>query len=134
RQAVFWAFPYEQFAEYYRGYAELPTSVIDSSYPGADPMQPLQQDLDRARELLAEAGYPEGGFTLEFDYDQGSEEKGQAALLYQAALAELGIELVINSIPGATFFDKGRNPETAAHFNPHYEAPETPDPFQWIQK
>ena len=134
RRALKAAFPYAAFESFYGGFAKPPTGVFADSYPNVRQRPPLVQDLDLARELLAKAGYPDGGFTLRFDFEVGVEEKNQAALLFQAALAELGIALEINPIPGGTYVEQSRNPETSANFNAHFEAPETPDPFQWITK
>lgn len=135
RQALLAAFPYERFQQYYRGYARAPSGPFSKAYPSTNQsLLPLKQNLPKAKELLARAGYPNGGFKLDYDYDQGAEEKRQAALLYQAALKELGIELVINALPGAVRSEKMFKAETAGHFNVHYEAPETSDPFQWIKK
>jgi peptide/nickel transport system substrate-binding protein len=134
RQAMLYAYPYEQLLSYYRGHGRPGSSALSADYPGHDPNLPvLAQDLDKARELLAEAGYPNGGFTLFADYFEGDEEKRQQELVFQGALAELGIDLEITPVPVAALFEKGLNPETSSHFNAHFEAVEH-DPFAWIQK
>lgn len=136
RQAMLAAFPYERMQSYYQGYASRPIGVLASNYPGVDASaySPVKQDLNKARSLLKRAGHPKGGFTLQYYFDQGSEEKNHAGLLFQGALKELGIKLKVTGVPGATWFTQGSNAKTAGHFNPHYEAAETPDPFQWINK
>jgi peptide/nickel transport system substrate-binding protein len=135
RQAMVLAFPYERFQEFYQGYSEIPTNVLSKNYPGSDQsLPPLKQDLARAKELLTEAGYPDGGFTLTYTTVEGLEDERQAALLYQDALKGLGVTLEIKSLPFGTYFEQGQSADTAPTFNPHYEAPETADPFQWFQK
>lgn len=135
RQAMVYAFPYEKFQEFYQGYSEIPTSVLSKNYPGSDSaLQPLKQDLDKAKELLKEAGHPDGGFTVTYTAVEGLEDQRQAALLYQDALKQIGVTLEIKTLPFGTYFEQGQKAETAATFNPHYEAPETADPFQWFKK
>lgn len=135
REAMLYAFPYEKFQEFYQGYSEVPTSVLSKNYPGSDPsLQPMKQDLAKAKELLTEAGHPDGGFTLTYTAVEGLEDQKQAALLFQDALKQLGVTLEIKTLPFGTYFEQGQKAETAATFNPHYEAPETADPFQWFQK
>lgn len=135
RQAMVYAFPYERFQEFYQGYSEIPTSVLSKNYPGSDPsLQPYKQDLAKAKQLLTEAGHPNGGFTLTYTTVEGLEDEKQAALLFQDALKQLGVTLEIKTLPFGTYFEQGRNKDTAPTFNPHYEAPETADPFQWFQK
>lgn len=135
REAMVYAFPYEQFQEFYQGYSEVPHHVLSHNYPGSDPsFGPLTQDLDKARQLLAEAGYPDGGFTVTMTAVEGLEDERQAALLFQDALAKIGVTLEVQVLPFGTYFEAGQNPDTAATFNPHYEAPETGDPFEWLHK
>ncbi|MCB9077861.1 MAG: ABC transporter substrate-binding protein [Anaerolineaceae bacterium] len=135
RQAMVLAFPYEQFQNFYQGYSEIPRNVLSNHYPGADQSyEPLQQDLDRAKALLAEAGYSDGGFTVTMTAVEGLEDQRQAALLYQAALAQIGVTLEVQVLPFSVYFEQGQDPDTAATFNPQHEAPETADPFQWFDK
>lgn len=135
REALRLAFPYERFQEFYQGYSEVPRNILSHNYPGSDPSYaPLQQDLERAAELLSEAGYPDGGFTVSMTASEGLEDQRQAALLFQDALSEIGVTLDVQVLPFGTYFEQGQNPDTAATFNPHYEAPETADPFQWFEK
>lgn len=58
---------------------------------------PYDRDLDRARELLAEAGY-EDGFTMEIMPAVGFDETIRGAQVVQQQLAEVGIEVVIGAV------------------------------------
>ena len=73
------------------GNAEVANSYINpvGKYYDADLPYP-EQDIDRAKELLAEAGYPDG---FEFDYlvVSGNSENEQIATVAKEQLAEAGI-------------------------------------------
>ena len=72
-------------------------------------------DLDKAKELLAEAGYPDGGFSLEFYYQPGFVEHRRLAEMYQKDLSELGIELEIYEKPWGTLGEMYNSSDTAPH-------------------
>lgn len=136
RQAMIAAFPYAQMRQFYQGYAQAPRNVLSPSYPGAEKFPVLQQNLNRAKQLLADAGYPEGkGLkTLRYVAVQGLEDERQAGLLLQSALSKIGVELKIDVLPFGTFLAQAQNVNTAPDFSPGYEAPETNDAFQWFTK
>jgi len=51
----------------------------------------VKQDMAKAKALLAEAGYPNGGFTLKLAYVGIGEQDQRTAVMFQSNLAELGI-------------------------------------------
>ena len=57
-------------------------------------------DLDRAKELLAEAGYPEGFETTVVTISDASELRGMAQII-QADLAKIGVTMEINDVSSA---------------------------------
>jgi peptide/nickel transport system substrate-binding protein len=134
RQALVDAFPYSQMQSFYQGHSVIPGSVLSASYPGAEVFPPLHQNLAAAKQLLAQAGYPHGGFTLRTVAVQGLGDERQAALLEQSALAGLGVQLQIQVLPFATFLKQAENASTAPDISFGYEAPETDDPFEWFDK
>lgn len=71
------------------GYGLLPPSIFPIGLAGVDPADALPQDLDRARELLAEAGY-EDGFEATLSYPTSSVWDIVAAKV-ASDLAEIGI-------------------------------------------
>ncbi len=94
RKACAYAFPYEDKLKYVDlGFATLATDVIPSTMWGANQKSPYYYDLDKAKEYLAAAGKPNGGFTLEFAYSAGSESWKKIAEMYKAELAKIGITL-----------------------------------------
>jgi ABC-type transport system substrate-binding protein len=67
----------------------------NSEYFNADYSDYYEQDLDKARELLAEAGYPDG-FTATMLSSSQYDFHENTAISVQADLAQIGIELEMN--------------------------------------
>ena len=55
------------------------------------------QDLTKAKELLAKAGYPKGGFTLHLTYASENEAEARFVPLLKDAYAKLGVTLKVTS-------------------------------------
>ncbi len=136
RQAIVAAFPYADMREFYQGFATDPSNLLPGSYPGAKEFPPLEQDLDKAKSLLAEAGFGPGKKQLKLRYVafQGLEDTRQAGLLLQDALAKIDAKLELDVLPFPTFFQQVQDVKTAPDISPGYEAPETNDPFFWMRK
>ncbi|MFN8473019.1 MAG: ABC transporter substrate-binding protein [Anaerolineae bacterium] len=97
REAISYAFDYKGFIDgVYLGHAEQPQGVMAKSAPFHDNNLPVRQkDLAKAKQLLAEAGYPNGGFDLEYVAVQGDPPEKGAGLILQEGLKELGINLKV---------------------------------------
>ncbi|MGH2388500.1 MAG: ABC transporter substrate-binding protein [Chloroflexota bacterium] len=102
RQALSYAFPYDAMIQgVLRGYAGRAYGPLGSSVLGYDPgMFHYTTDLGKARALLAKAGV-KAGTTLTFDYSV--DQLGQAGLLLQAQLAQLGITLKVEHLDESAF-------------------------------
>src|SRR5262249_10937680 len=93
RQAIAYAIPYDQILEdVYQGTALRAQTVgiwIENSFPDSSP---YEYDLDKAKELLAESGYPDG-FTVNLLYSLANPgpENEQVAVLIADSLKDLGI-------------------------------------------
>jgi peptide/nickel transport system substrate-binding protein len=106
RQAVAYAVPYEKImdnAMYKRAYkmwGNKDNKAHALSWPQATG---YKTDIAKARQLMKEAG-AEAGFetTLSFDLGQGTVSE-PACLLIQEALAQIGIKVTVNKIPGANW-------------------------------
>ena len=70
-------------------------------FPEFDDRYPF--DLDMARQLLAEAGYPDGGFTLRAIMPSSDPSYESVAVIHQADLAELGIDMEIQVLDSTTY-------------------------------
>jgi peptide/nickel transport system substrate-binding protein len=70
----------------------------------------LPHDRERARRLLAEAGYPQG-FSVPLDCPVGTYDEACQAVA--AMLAQVGIRAQLNLLPNAVFSQRVRRQETA---------------------
>ncbi|MCR9122750.1 MAG: ABC transporter substrate-binding protein [Phyllobacteriaceae bacterium] len=104
RRAICHAFDHDTYIEQVTlGTADKPTSVFPSLLQGVGSGSRLMPfDLDRARQLLDEAGIAQGTeLTLAYYSGFGDVE----AQLLQAWLAEIGIELVLQEMSFSAFID-----------------------------
>ena len=115
RQAIAFALPYDRIIrDGYFGQARRWLGQIPSTYPGYhQPDTQFTFDLDRAKALLAEAGFPNGEgldqFGEAFDLAYVSEKEsamGPIATLIRTALAEIGIDVRLNPIPQTQYGDR----------------------------
>jgi peptide/nickel transport system substrate-binding protein len=117
RQAISYGFDYETWVtDVMRGKAQQARGPIPSNFVGFNPDTPqYTYDPDRARELLAEAGYPDGGFTIDYTYETGYFWKRPLGELFQANMADLGITVDIQELSPSAWYELLSNPETANH-------------------
>jgi peptide/nickel transport system substrate-binding protein len=97
RKAIAMAFDYKGFIDgVYLGHATQPQGVMARNVPFHDDALPmLQQDIAGAKQLLAEAGFPNGGFDLEYVAVSNDPPERGAGLVLQEALKQLGINLKV---------------------------------------
>ena len=101
RQAIAWSVPYQDMFEavlYSRGNPMFggPAEVTSTQWPS--PL-PYTQDLDKAKALLAEAGFP-NGFETTFSIDANDVVVAEpVAILMQEALGKIGIKVTIDKVP-----------------------------------
>ena len=115
REAIAYAIPYNKIIDnVFFGEATKYNGVMPSFYPGYHQVGfERKQDLDKARALLAEAGFPGGKgleeFAENFQLTYTSEKEnilGPAATIIQTELKKIGIPVVLNPIPQSQFSDR----------------------------
>ena len=73
--------------------------------PASAPIHPPAQDIARAKQLLAEAGLPDG-FQTEFQYPAAPEWIGTASQVYAQQAREIGVEIKLVPMPADAYYAK----------------------------
>ena len=119
RQAIAYALPYEQMFEaalFRRGqplFGGRANEADGTAFP-----QPLgyTTNLDRAKQLLTEAGFP-NGFETTFSFELSLATVAEpVSLLVQEALGKIGIRVTINKVPGGQLGTLLQNKEVPFFF------------------
>ena len=127
RQAMNFALPREEILRtVYQGLADKQTGCIPKIYPNfTDQFWRYDTDLDKAKALLVEAGLKDG-FKSTLSYNAGDPVQEPIAIIYQTALRKIGVEIVLNKVPAATFYDFVTKREQPLIF--YVDSPWVPDP------
>jgi peptide/nickel transport system substrate-binding protein len=104
RQAISYAVPYKTIlSQVLQGYGRQLTSPIPFGTPThTDKYFVYNTNVDKAKQLLKEAGYP-NGFNITLDVASGVDEGQETAVWVQQALGQIGIKVQIQQLPGANF-------------------------------
>lgn len=114
RQAIAYAIPYDQIIQNgYFGQASQWSGVVPSGYPGYKGTVEFSYNPDKARELLAEAGYADGkglqaleeAFRLSYVAEKES-TLGPIVNIIQSALRDVGIPASLDPIPQTQYGDR----------------------------
>lgn len=110
RQAMNYAIDEEQFANVVKsGYASSLDSIIPPSNSYYEAQTPYSYDLDKAKELMEEAGVADG-FTVSIWGDDSSENK-RAMQFIEQQLENINIEVEVEQFERGTLDDKIYSPE-----------------------
>jgi peptide/nickel transport system substrate-binding protein len=129
RQAVAYAIPYKKIMDavmFGRGEPMFggPANIATTDWPQPSP---YTTDLAKAKQLLAEAGVPEG-FETTLSFDLGfAVVQEPLCVLTQESLAQIGIKATLNKVPGANWrseFSKKTLPLSANAFGGWLNFPE----------
>jgi peptide/nickel transport system substrate-binding protein len=95
RKAISHLWNHDTYSALRRGLAPRSEGPSPAIVMGADyrPNLVYRYDPERARKLLAEAGYPQGGFTLTFLLQKGDEPKRTQFEVLQSDLKKVGIRM-----------------------------------------
>jgi peptide/nickel transport system substrate-binding protein len=99
----------------------------------SDTVTQYHQDLDKAKQLLTEAGHADGGFTLKYTYVAGDLSEQQVGELWRADLATLGITLDLQGLAWEAQWDLAKNdPKTAQEVFAFYWWPDYVTPYSFL--
>jgi peptide/nickel transport system substrate-binding protein len=122
RKALAMAVDYDYHIEVaLAGYGQRARGPLSSALPyHNDEIEFVPYDLEAAKALLADAGYPDGGFTLKVAYESAQAEKQRAMEMLQANWGELGVEIepigVDYMAQEAMQQDEGSEPDVYLHY------------------
>src|SRR3954469_20033629 len=104
RQAMCWAFPYDDAIEgVFRGYGKRAVGGVAELVAGFDPDTfRYSTDLDKAKDLLGKAGLAEGS-EINLTIETGYEDVKATAQLFQQNLSQIGVNLSIEEVDLTTF-------------------------------
>ncbi len=134
RKALAYAIPYDRIVEEAgMGYAERAWSYIPPGMLGYEKVFTYEQDLEKAKELLAKAGYPNGGFKLLLTYTAGDDYERRAAEIMKDAFSKLGIDLEIQPMPWEQQWELAKSdPEKAQDILIFYWWPTLLSPYDFL--
>ncbi|MBI4278470.1 MAG: ABC transporter substrate-binding protein [Armatimonadetes bacterium] len=132
RQAICYAFDYDAcLNDIYMGFGEMGGRgpIPRTLWPFVRDLPPYKYDLNKAKRLLAEAGYPNGGFTLNCIM-MDVEERRRMVELLQAGLKKLNINLTARYVTWpVNAAEMGKPPtEKPFHVSGYLAWPSYPDP------
>lgn len=99
RQALSYAMPYKDIISVgAQGYGiQSHGPVPDGIFPYSADVPQYSQDLDKARQLLADAGHPGGRFDLTLTYASENAAEGRFVPLIKDALAKIGVNVKVKA-------------------------------------
>jgi peptide/nickel transport system substrate-binding protein len=105
RQAVAYSTPYQTIIdEVYKGQASKAPGIIPAGMPTSE-ASPYVENLDKAKSLLEQAGFPDGKGLPEIKLTTRTGDEGwqRIAILEQAALKRIGIDLKMEPLAYAAY-------------------------------
>lgn len=120
RRALMYAVPYETILEKaIYGHGRLARSIIPSDFPTSDQdYWPYETDPEKAKALLAKAGI--NGLDVELAVRLSIPEDLEAATWIQSAFSEIGVNVTINKMTDAQYYDKLNKHELAMFIHDWY--------------
>ena len=104
RRAIAYAVPYDDLIENVMyGFASRATSPVPTLTAYHKDVYPYDYNPDKARELLAEAGYEPGEITLTLSYRLDNPDEESLAIYLKDALEDVGINVEIDKVASSRF-------------------------------
>ena len=135
RQALSYSFPYQQIIEGVMGDRAVQShgTIPAGMWGHGEDLFQYSYDLDKAGELLTEAGYPDGGFDLVYTFATGDLAEQTAGEMWKAELDKLGINLEVQGMTWEAQWALGQSdPENAQDIFVMYWWPDYVSPISWL--
>ncbi|PYI56221.1 ABC transporter substrate-binding protein [Paenibacillus flagellatus] len=118
RQALAYAVPYDQLIhDVMYDQAKQMKSAVASNTPGySDAGYVYKHDLEKAKQLLKEAGY-EKGFSFDLTLGSGFQDWEDDAVLMQAEFAKIGVTMNIQKVARAQFLQMQKERNLTAYIS-----------------
>ena len=115
REALSLAFDYQAMLDYYQGYGDLAVGPLPTGFGGGIESLPVpERDVERAKQLLTDAGIGEGELTVTYLGLSGLSYEEFTGTLLEQNFADIGVNVEIQMVPWAQMVEIQSNPETAA--------------------
>jgi len=130
RKAISYAFDYDSLIEIYNGNAILEDSPFPIGLKGHVSLKDkmYRQDFKKAKEYMQKAGYPDGGFELEYVYVTGLEEERRMGLVLIDNLGKLGIKVKMVPLTWPNMVARGSKVDTSPDMIAIFATPIFNDP------
>jgi peptide/nickel transport system substrate-binding protein len=116
------------------GHAEVARGPLAPTVPCFDDsIQPAETNMEKAKELMAEAGYPDGGFEFDMLVDNNPREQATGELMASNA-AELGITIKPIPMEWSARLEIWADQPTAQPMGTVYVYPKYSDPDQFLHR
>lgn len=128
RKAISYAYNYQSMLDA-AGPAKLMSGPLPEGMFGHAPdLQVYRQDMDKAREFLAQSEYKDGGFTLSVAHAAGYENQRRWCLILLESLKALNIELDIRPTVWPDIVAMAKSPDTMPNFFCVFQSANYADP------
>lgn len=129
REAMAWGFDYEQVVNDIRPDMKKAKGPLPPTWGAhkSDVMQP-SYDPERARQILADAGYSEGELTITNTFTSSYSFQERIALLFKDNMADIGINVELNPQTWGTITEMATTVENTPHTSQVFYVPTYPSP------
>jgi peptide/nickel transport system substrate-binding protein len=134
RQALLYAWDYQAVVKsVYNNLATVGEGPVPKTMWGHNPNLPKNEfNLAKAKQLIQESGLKPEQLKMRMAYISTSQEYANCAQLYQAMLAQIGVELELTPGEWGTIWEQAKKTETAPNLQSMTWWPTYPTPSDWL--